>query len=391
MSSASVAPIQSRDRPLHAKRRLLWLAAGFGCYVLSLALARLPNFTEVVYGSSIGPRISWTLSLLTGFIPFSIAEILVLGFAGKQLVSGFRALRQVRSPVHSTKNALKNTGLTLARDFGMLILLFYVLWGFNYARATLPERLAWPAITDVTVNELANLTAQLIEGANEEYFTIHSVPDAGVPTEFARGDRTVERALDAGWREARAALTLPYLGGPYGRVKSPLLTKIYEWFGVAGFYFPFTGEANLRKGIPAIDRPKMLAHEKAHQRGVAREAEANFWGYLLATHSDMPIARYSAYVFAQRQLLGALYRTDRARADELVAARLPGVQRDMTNSRNYWRSLQGSGTAVGTAVNNAFLRTNRVTGGVRNYSHSARLIIAYARNGGRVVTDQKTR
>ena len=40
------------------------------------------------------------------------------------------------------------------------------------------------------------------------------------------------------------------------------------------------------------------------------------------------------------------------------------------------------GTTVGTAVNDRFLRANRVRGGVRNYGHSTLLFVAYARRRG---------
>ena len=39
--------------------------------------------------------------------------------------------------------------------------------------------------------------------------------------------------------------------------------------------------------------------------------------------------QYSGYLFAQRQLLGELFKADRDRAKALLKARLPGVQRDV--------------------------------------------------------------
>lgn len=43
-----------------------------------------------------------------------------------------------------------------------------------------------------------------------------------------------------------------------------------------GFYFPFTGEANLNIDSPACYLPSTIAHEMAHQRGIASEQECNF-------------------------------------------------------------------------------------------------------------------
>jgi hypothetical protein len=179
---------------------------------------------------------------------------------------------------------------------------------------------------------------------------------------------------------------MPAFPNLFGGVKTPFLTGFYEWFGIAGFYFPFTGEGNVRAGIPAIDFPKTLAHEMAHQRGVARESEANFWGYLAAVHSDDVLARYSAYRFANRQMVSELARIDALAALQMARRRLPGVQRDIDHSRRYWRKFRGRGTSIGSSVNNAFLRSNRVEGGIRSYSMSAFLFLAYARaSGGNLV------
>ena len=156
--------------------------------------------------------------------------------------------------------------------------------------------------------------------------------------------------------------------------------------------FPFTGEANVRAGVPALDFPKMLAHEKAHQRGIARESEANFWGYLSAARSPDALTRYSAFRFASGQMLAALAQVDRDSATAIARLRLPGVRRDIQHSNRYWEQFRGRGTAIGSAVNNAFLRSNRVEGGVRSYSMSAQLIIAHARaNGGVIVPNRSDR
>jgi hypothetical protein len=172
-----------------------------------------------------------------------------------------------------------------------------------------------------------------------------------------------------------------------GRVKTLLFRPWYEWVGVSGFYFPFTAEPNVRGGIPAVDLGRILAHEMAHQRGVAREAEASFWGYLAAGLAADPLPRYSAFVFAQQQLLSALLRADRERALALMDLRIPGVRRDLSDSAEYWRgTYHRSGSRVGSAVNNAYLRSNQVSAGVRDYSRSARLFLQYARSrGNRIV------
>ena len=385
MNAGSVVPngavehSSSRNRPLYAGRRLLLFGVGIACYLLSLVLARLPGVTETIYGNAVGAGVARALSLITGVVPLALSEFFVLALIARQLIGGSIALRDVRRGRRQWTNAIQAGALRVGQDLGILVALFYLLWGFNYARAPLQNRLGWSYPYDVTAVEVADLAAQMVSAANDAYLQIHSATDAGEPTRLTLDANTLERVLDQGWEAARLELGMPPLAGRYGRAKTPLLTFWYERTGIAGFYFPFTAEANLRAGIPAVDNPKMLAHEKAHQRGVARESEANFWGFLSAAHSKEPEARYSAFVFAQRQLLAILVRMDRDRAGELAGERLPGVQRDIDDSRRYWRSFRGRGTEIGRTVNDAYLRSNRVEGGVHNYSMSTALMIAYAR------------
>jgi hypothetical protein len=379
------------NRELHARRRIILFAVGLAAYVLAALLALVPGFTDAVYGSAIGPLLSRLLSLLTGWIPIALGEIVIAAFLIRQIAGSTVAIRDVIRKQRSPANALAAGVLRVAQDTGILVALFYLLWGFNYSRPTLDEKLDWTLPERVTIEELDSLILQTVFAANEAYREIHRVEDAGEPTRLGDDSKAVEDRIVEGWVAARTKLGLSSHTGFYGRAKTPALTPLLERLGVAGYYFPYTAEANLRGGIPALDQPKMLAHEKAHQRGVAREAEANFWGYLACTHSTDPHARYSAFVFAQRQLMLGMMRAHPDRLLELVRLRLPGVQRDIDDSRRYWASFRGRGTRVGTAVNNAFLRTNRVEGGVENYSMSALFFVAYARErGGRVVPDSET-
>ena len=339
-----------------------------------------------MYGAGVGPLVVRVLAFLTGWIPLSVGELLVLAYLFHQIRLAWRAGAAVRRRERSLANVLGSGTLRLVRDVGVLVTLFYFLWGFNYSRPSLEETMGWLRPDSTSVEELAGLLEPLILAANEEYRLIHGEDDAGTPTVLSAGWDATGKALADGWVSARASLDFPRHPEPSGRVKMPLLRPFYEWVGVAGFFFPFTGEPNVRGGIPAVDLGKILAHELAHQRGVAQEAEANFWGFLAAALSQDPVARYSAFVFAQHQLLAPMVRADRERAAGLMELRLPGVRRDIRDSSEYWARTRGSGTRLGTATNDAFLRTNRVEGGVRNYSQSALLFLAYARErGGRII------
>ncbi len=370
------------DHPLRFRRRLFLFGLGVATYFLSFLLSRTPSLVESTYGSGLGPPAARGLSFLTGWAPFSIGELLLLAYLSFQLWAAWKALETVLRRKRSIGNALASGALRGLRDAGVLITLFYFLWGFNYSRPPLEETLGWELPDSVSMEEVTSLVEELIRAANDEYRIIHGTDDAGVPTELSGGRDSTVLALAEGWHTARRSLGFPERPEPQGKLKKPLLRPWYEWVGIAGFYFPFTGEPNVRGGIPAMDAGKIFAHELAHQRGVAREAEANFWAFLSAGLAWKAEARYSAYIFAQRQLMAQLRPEGRdreaflAKIRSLVELRLPGVQRDIEASSEYWASHRGRGTRVGRAVNDTYLRTNRVVGGVRNYSRE---------RGGRIV------
>lgn len=351
-----------------------------------LILRWFPWIPETVYRNMLGPIFAGVLSTLTGVVPIAVGELLVIAFILRYMASGTIAMWDVGRGLRETKNAVGAGLLRLAQDTGVVVCLFYFLWGFNYAVPPLPERLGWPALDEVSLAELTELAVETADATNAAYIALHGVADIGVPTSLPSDLDALEDAVIEGWQNARERMQMPPNVTRFGTVKTPLLTRLYEWLGIAGFYFPFTGEANVRAGIPALDYPRILAHEKTHQRGVARESEANFWGYLSAVYSRDPLARYSALRMANQQIVSELARLDAAGAIRLSRNRLPGVQRDIDDSREYWRRFQGKGTSLGNSVNNAFLRSNQVEGGIRSYSMSAFLFLAYARaHGGRLV------
>jgi hypothetical protein len=270
------------------------------------------------------------------------------------------------------------------RDGGILVFLLYVLFGFNYARPPLEARAGLGEWEGVPPDELAELARASVALANEAYLELHGSADVGTPTRMPEDLVSLERAVDQGWAHTAEVLDLPAsLAARYGRVKRPWMSPLLARMSLFGVYAPFTAEANVVDGVPAARAPMSMCHEKAHQRGVAVEAEANFMGFLACALAPHAHARYSAASFAQSQLLNALPGGERRR---VAAARLPGVQRDLEDLEAYLDRNRTRASAVQTALNDRYLRANRVPGGVRSYSLSVRLLILYAqRNGGELL------
>jgi hypothetical protein len=341
------------------------------------------------------------MSRVTGIFPFSFAELFVAAFLARQLHglgTGLYSCVQRRSRL---RNAALAGALRLGQDVGVVVAAFYLLWGFQYGRPPLESRLGWkegeaamrgtadagveaPAgpAAEAEVEALAALAEEMTAAANEAYLDLHGSEDAGAPTTLRDAD-SLEVSIEEGWRCASELLQLKDRSASrHGRTKRLIASGVLDRLGLSGFYFPLTGEANVNRGIPAVAYPLTVAHEKAHQRGIAPEDEANFLGFLASRLAPDPTSRYSACVFAQRQLLFTLLAFDEDRARKIIETRLPGVQRDVDDLRAYWERHQGRARDISHSLNDAYLRTNRVEGGVASYGRSVELLVAYAETRG---------
>jgi hypothetical protein len=360
---------------------LLAAAAGTTAFVASRALAAFPDFTESVYANGLGPILARPLSLATGLLPFALVELLLIGYIVWTLALLVFALRSVFARRRSLGDVASGGVRRVLRDGGIIVFLLYLLFGFNYARAPLETRLGWGEWQGVAEEEVVALAEAAVAMANQRYLELHGSEDAREPTRLPENLRSLEDAIDDGWSRGAEALALPErVGAHYGPVKRPLISPLLARMSLYGVYSPFTAEANVVRGVPAVRTPHSMCHEKAHQRGIAVEAEASFVGFIACGLSSDPLARYSAASFAQGQLVGALPARERLR---VAAQRLPGVQRDLVDLDAYLARNRTRASAVQNAVNDRYLRANRVPGGVRSYALSVRLLILYAqRNDG---------
>jgi len=371
------------DRQLRVRRDLGVLAVGLAAFVLFRVLFMLPEVVETVYASGIGPVVVRPISLVSGLVPISLFELAIVSYATWVMLAVGRGILDITKKRRSVRNLTMAGGLRATRDAGVLILLFYVLWGFNYARPPLVERLGWPEWNPPELSELETLATTTIDAANQAYWDIHYTEDAGEPTAMPADLGELDRALEEGWRRAAELLDLPAAyGRRYGRTKRLLLTPIVARLGFSGVYFPWTAEANVLWDLPAVRRPHSMAHEKAHQRGTGPESEASFLAFVAGALAPHPHARYSAYVFAQGQLLGQLARADRETFQRVASRRYLGVRRDLAAASAYSSQFRGVARSVGRSMNDRALRTNGVRGGLLSYRLSVRLLLTFAKLNG---------
>jgi hypothetical protein len=349
-----------------------------------------PDLVEVAFTHGFGLFTSRLMASISGLVPFSLAEWIEGGVILWVVLSPIRPMRDVVRGTRQFRNAAASGMVQLLTLALLCLVVFYGTWGLNYARHGLIDRQGWDSIDakqPLANLELLLLADELVGLANTEYLAIHGVEDAGVETAPPTG-AALERAIEDGWVVVADELDLsPLLVTARPPTKPLLSSRIFSHLGISGFYFPFTGEANYNAETPGYQLPHTIAHEKAHQRGIASEDEANFHGFLACIRSPDPTVRYAGYLFAQRRLLHSVAPAEPQSVRAIVERRLPGVQHDVTEARQFWRSRQGKATHMSHAINDAYLRANRVRGGIESYALSTELIVAWARERGLRIGD----
>jgi hypothetical protein len=328
----------------------------------------MPWKIEYFYSRGIYRQVLTSFSLVSRSLNFSLGEVwvgLVLLTACVMFlvfVAGFVYRREGRGVWIL---AWLRYGVWVA---ACLVWLFLVTFGLNYQRPLLFELIGYEQRRAEPV-ELEALGRKIVENVNQTYMESHAEGRTVPGSDEVVG--LLKESLDA-------SPELSFL--PRGDFPSPkpvYASEVLTRLGISGFYFPFTAEPNYNRDIPDFQLPFTIAHEMAHQRGVARESEANFVAYVACINSRDPFVRYSGYRSSGLGVLSELYRVDPSKARELANQLGPGYKNDSQRAAQFWAKASGTAGALSYRVNDLYLRANRIKAGVADYSNSTTLIIAY--------------
>ena len=300
-------------------------AAALGLFYLARRSRRAMDW----WVDSVSMPVKRALGAVFDPLPFSVCEA-----GATLLILGALALlgRAVWRAAHGSPAALAAWGLHLA----VLVLWGYVgvcaLWGTQYYAASFAEK-AGMAGGAVSAEQLTAVAAYFGRQAS------------------ALAD-TVER-----------------------RAKPAFYSKLMSAWGFTGYLCPLTGESTLNVDCPAVFLPVTIAHEYAHQRGVAAEQEANFVGILASITSGKDAWVYSGWLYGYLHLSNALWRADPEAAAALSASLPAGIQADFAANNAYWASWEGPVREVGETVYDAFLHSYGQELGMQSYGACVDLLV----------------
>ncbi len=248
---------------------------------------------------------------------------------------------------------------------------FYcVTWGVNYYADGFQEKSGIYA-QPVTAEELERVAL---------YFTEKLEETAGLVARDENGVFAVPREdIFACSTQVYDSLSreFPFLARTDREPKKMFFSRLFSAMNFTGFYSPYTGESNLNVDSPACLLPANIAHELAHQRGIASEQECNFLAVAAATSSEDPAYRYSGYLMGYIHLSNALYRADPARWAELRGLLPETVTADLRYHSAYWAQFEGLTAKVSTAIYDNALKSYGQAAGIQSYGTVVDLLVAY--------------
>jgi hypothetical protein len=364
MRAASVAPpadttIQFVGRARVLRRAivpLLLIACASGA-----ALLPLPDtVVERWFSRGLYPRVERVLTPISNLLPIAWLDLLLLGALVALAWKVWMAARQARRTRSASPLgwAALHVGATLA----VVYLVFLALWGLNYRRVPMADRLV---LSDggPTSEEVEGLGLRAVSELNALYETAHaegwSRPEWRDPSLVDAFDQ-VQRLF------SNAPLAVP------GRLKRSALGPYFRWTSVDGMVNPFALEVLANPDLLPFERPFVAAHEWSHLAGYADESEANFVGWLTCIRAS-PAAQYSGWLYLYWQVSGEVSPAERARLWEAmgqgsrddVTAVLARLQRDQLPALR----------AASWQIYDQYLKANRVQAGVRSYGAVLSLIL----------------
>lgn len=318
-----------------------------------------PSVVEAWYARGLYPALQPPLTALSNRVPFALLDVLI---AALLLWVGVVVARAFRRPKRGGRlAAMGRAVLTLAASAAVVYLAFLLLWGMNYRRVPLKDRMDFAG--ERVTEPAARALAEKVVGR------LNALQGGGTRTPSPDWDRTTD-ALAVPFSRVQRQLGATWVAAP-GVPKWSLLSFYFQRAAVDGMTDPFFLEVLVNRRLLPFERPFVLAHEWAHLAGYADESEASFVGWLVCLQGPAA-AEYSGHLSLLWQLLPTLPPADR----EAVTRRLNAGSREHLAA--IVKRLASTSPVVRQAswkVYDRYLKANRVEEGVRSYGAALDLML----------------
>ena len=310
------------------------------------------------------PTLSHLLRKTIGIVPFSVGDCLYF-------VLIIYVLKWFWKIGKTWKYEWKNTFLSLLSFASILYFLFHVLWGLNYYRKPLVEKM--DIKNDYSDADLLVFTKIMITKTNALQRDIANNNDAKVIISY--DFRTIFTISTNGYDSL--SKKHPYFRFQTRSTKRSLFSLPLTYMGFGGYLNPFTNEAQVNDLVPLYSLPMTVNHEMAHQMGYASESECNFIGFLASVNNRDAYFQYSGYSMALRYCLANWQVRDKRIYKQLLKTVHPGVLKNYKESVAFWQKYDTFIDKGFHAFYDQFLKLNQQKDGMEGYSKFVNLMLNY--------------
>ena len=334
--------------------------------VVVKVLGNEPEWIETYYSEGIYPYVAQFLRFLFGWIPFSMGDIFYT-------ILAFSALRYLYLYGKNLWKRPKHFFLDIGCVLSIAYFIFHVLWGMNYYRLPINEKLNFEA--EYTKEELLNFTFKIAETTNK----LHAQLERD-STKAIRIPYTTQEIYDKTLKSYDAASRVfPLFEYRRPSLKSSLYSLPLTYMGYGGYLNPFTNEAQVNDKIPVVRLPSVSGHEVGHQIGYSSEDSTNFIGLLVTAANPDPYFQYAAQSHGLAYCLSDLKRKDE-KAFQVVFDKLrPGIRENYAELNRFWGQYENPAEPVFKSMFNAFLKANSQERGIQSYHAVVGLLIGFDR------------
>ena len=350
--------------PIPAAVLILAAPAAVGLHAAFWQSTALSDF----FNYHISYYIRLVLATLTSPLPFSLFETFLLSLPliiASVLIFCFSHLSTMRSIVRCFCSLLAFSAA--------VYLLFVFGWAPTYSGVTLDRHLDLKR-QEVSADELYDSAVYMLDRCDEllDEIDFHYGRESVMPYSLDEMNRRLNVAY------ARAAEDYDFIRPLRANVKYVLLSEPMTYTHLSGVYTFFSGEANINIHFPEYSLPFTAAHEMSHQRGIARENEANFMAFLVCLESGDPYIRYSGFLNMYEYIANALYSADSARYFSLLSSMDRRIYGELVAySRFFDRYRESKVSEVSESINDTYLKIQGQPAGTKSYGLVVDLAVAY--------------
>ncbi len=240
--------------------------------------------------------------------------------------------------------------LNLVAFSSILYFLFYFLWGLNYFKPSLVDKLNIKS--EYEFNVLDETINRVIFEINEE--------SSFISEDINKSD------------------IFNLINTTASNIKKSIIPDIFLYQKVSGHYIPFTSEAIFVDKIPMVNMPIVILHEQAHQSGYANEGEASFIAFSKAINNKEPYIRYSGYFYALINLLYEISKKNSDKLDDYITKLDEKVISDIKKVQNFWSKYSNSFLdKAQNYIYDLYLKSNNQEAGIMTYGEVSLYIIHY--------------